>query len=170
MVHRGDRRTFCTRLFYILGKPLEVAQFGFIRHLHGRLHQHISGNNHSLVLSDFLRLHLLQDRIDPDFVHVGLGLWGASDTKTSQPEEDQFQEFGSDSIPSGGLGLFTHDRDIHTLFERVFLQMKPDGMFIFEFEPVPDENNKLLNHKGWWGDWIKGPDNIVIAWGKKNKL
>jgi hypothetical protein len=106
LVHRGDRLTFRTRFLDILGRPVEAAQFGFIRHFHGRLHQHISRDNHSLVISDLLWIYLLPDRIDLDFVHVGLGLWGVSDTKTSQPEEDQFQEFGSDSVLSGGLGLF----------------------------------------------------------------
>ena len=106
MAHRGNRFTFRPRFLDMFVKPIEIFQFGFVRHIHGRLYQHISGDNRSFVLSDILWLHLFQDRIDLDFVHVGLSLWGISDTKTSKPEKDRFWESDSDSTFPGDFGLF----------------------------------------------------------------
>jgi SAM-dependent methyltransferase len=79
------------------------------------------------------------------------------------------RKFGLVILGSGGLGLFTHDKDIHSMFERVMVHLKPGGLFIYEFEPVPIEDNKKQNDNNWVGDWVSGSNDVVIAWRSKNK-
>ena len=73
------------------------------------------------------------------------------------------REFGLIFLDSGGLGLFTSDQDIHSMFERVISHLKPGGVFIYEFEPVPAEDVIQPNQNNWVGNWLKGPNGIVIA-------
>ena len=47
--------------------------------------------------------------------------------------------------------------------------LKPAGLFIYEFEPVPTEDNKNKNDTKWAGDWVNGPNDVVIAWRQRNK-
>ena len=82
------------------------------------------------------------------------------------------RDFGMIFLGSGGLGLFISDQDIHATFERVMAHLKPGGLFIFGFEPLPLGDNKDANNNIWgrWeGDWIKGPDDVVIAWRRRVK-
>ena len=74
---------------------------------------------------------------------------------------DLRREFGLIFLDSGGLGLFPSDQDIHAVFERVMAHLKPGGSFIYEFQPVPEER---MNDNRWTGDWVRGPDDAVIAW------
>jgi SAM-dependent methyltransferase len=69
-------------------------------------------------------------------------------------------------LDSGGLGLFTEDRDIHLTFDRVMAHLEPGGHFIYDFQlvPAPYEDSDR-----WTGDWICGPGDIVIAWRKRMK-
>lgn len=90
----------------------------------------------------------------------------------SMVEFDLPREFGLIFLASGGLGLFISDQDIHATFERVMAHLKPGGLFIFEFEPLLADENKDANDSIWsrWeGDWIKGPDDAVIAWRRRGK-
>jgi len=66
------------------------------------------------------------------------------------------QKFGMVLLASGSLGLFTCDQDIRSTFERVMAHLKPGGLFIYEFEPVPTEDNKNKNDTKWAGDWVNG--------------
>ncbi len=86
----------------------------------------------------------------------------------SMVEFDLPQKFGMVLLPSGSLGLFTCDQDIRSTFERVMVHLKPGGLFIYEFEPVPVEDNNRNDSK-WTGDWLNGPDDLVIAWRQRNK-
>jgi ribosomal protein S18 acetylase RimI-like enzyme/SAM-dependent methyltransferase len=71
-------------------------------------------------------------------------------------------------LASGSLGLFISDDDIHRMFERVVAHLEPGGLFIYEFEQVtPTRDNS--NGSGWTGDWMNGPDDVVIAWRNRNK-
>lgn len=78
------------------------------------------------------------------------------------------RQFGLIILDSGGLGLFVSDQEIHATFERVVAHLKPGGVFIFELEPVRtsaapgDDSN-------WTGNWVKGPDGVVIAWRQRRK-
>ena len=83
--------------------------------------------------------------------------------KQSMLELELPQEFGLIFLDSGGLGLFTSDQDIHALFARVMAHLKPGGRFIYEFQ-LPEE----IGGK-WDGDWVKGPDDVTIAWRQKYK-
>ena len=78
----------------------------------------------------------------------------------SMLEFDLSREFGLIFLDSGGLGLFTSDQDIETLFERVMSQLKQGGLFIYEFQPVPD---KPWNDTNWTGNAVRGPDDVLIA-------
>lgn len=78
------------------------------------------------------------------------------------------RKFGVILLVSGSLGLFVSDQDIHSMFERVMAHIKPGGLFIYEFQPVPGENNNRNDGK-WTGGWISGPDDIVIAQRKMHK-
>jgi SAM-dependent methyltransferase len=77
------------------------------------------------------------------------------------------QTFGLILLTSGGLGLFTRNQDIRSTFKQVMAHLKPGGVFIFEFEPVPAEYGKNSGH--WTGDWANGPDDVVIAKRQSNK-
>lgn len=70
-------------------------------------------------------------------------------------------------LDSGGLGLFDDDNDIKAVFERVTEHLKPGGLFIYEFEPVPAEYKWGTNN--WIGNWYETSDNTVIAWRQKRK-
>jgi hypothetical protein len=70
---------------------------------------------------------------------------------------------------SGGLGLFTKDKEINKVFNRVSAHLNPGGLFIFEFEPVPLIKENNMNTINWSGDWINGPDGAVIAWRNRSK-
>ncbi|HUW83808.1 MAG TPA: class I SAM-dependent methyltransferase [Phycisphaerae bacterium] len=87
----------------------------------------------------------------------------------SMLEFDLPRDFGLIFLDSGGLGLFTRDQDIHSTFERVMAHLKPGGLFVYEFAPVPAEDNTNQNDGRWAGDWVTGPDDVVIAWRNRNK-
>ena len=92
--------------------------------------------------------------------------------KQSMLEFDLPREFGLIFLDSGGLGLFISDQDIHATFERVMAHLKPGGLFIFGFEPLPAGDNKDASDGPWgrWdGDWMKGSDDVVIAWRRRVK-
>lgn len=78
----------------------------------------------------------------------------------SMLEFDLPREFGLIFLDSGGLGLFTSDQDIESLFERVMSHLKPGGLFIYEFQPVPD---KPWNDTNWTGNSVRGPDGVLIT-------
>ncbi len=78
----------------------------------------------------------------------------------SMLELDLPRHFGLVLFASGGLGLFTSDRDIQALFERVMAHLRPGGSFTYEFEPVPNEPR---DDNRWTGDWVCGPDGVVLA-------
>ena len=78
----------------------------------------------------------------------------------SMLEFDLPREFGLIFLDSGGLGLVISDQDIETLFERVMSHLRPGGLFIYEFQPVPD---KQRNDTRWDGDWVRGPDGVVMT-------
>ncbi|MCD4776549.1 MAG: class I SAM-dependent methyltransferase [Candidatus Aegiribacteria sp.] len=84
----------------------------------------------------------------------------------SMLEFDLQREFSLIFLDSGGLSLFTEDHDILATFERVMAHLKPGGHFIYDFELVPDEYE---DNNRWTGDWICGPDDVVIAWRKRMK-
>lgn len=69
-------------------------------------------------------------------------------------------------LDSGGLGLFTEDRDIEATFQRVIAHLEPGGHFLYDFELVPAPYE---DHDRWTGDWICGADDVVIAWRKRMK-
>ncbi len=85
----------------------------------------------------------------------------------SMIEFDLPRKFGLVILASGGLGLFTSDQDIQLMFDRAMAHLKPGGLFIYEFEPVPDERK---NNSNWTGDWVRGPDDVVIAWRNQNQM
>lgn len=92
--------------------------------------------------------------------------------KQSMLEFALTRKFGFIFLDSGGLGLFTSDKDILATFVRVIAHLKPGGLFIFEFEPVPpDEGKNVDDNRGsnWNGDWAKSPDGAVIAWRRSIK-
>jgi len=78
------------------------------------------------------------------------------------------REFGLVILDSGGLGLFVSDQEIRSTFERVMAHVKPGGWFIFEFQPEPSED-KGSDDREWSGDWVKGPDDTVVAWRQRWK-
>jgi len=86
----------------------------------------------------------------------------------SMLEFDLPRKFGLVILNSGGLGLFVSDQDIHCAFERVMAHLKPGGLFIYEFQPVPGEDNNRNDGK-WTGDWLCRPDNLVMAWRTRQK-
>ncbi len=82
------------------------------------------------------------------------------------------REFGMIFLCSGGLGLFDCDQDIHATFKQALAHLKPGGLFIFGFEPLPHSDNEDANNTIWgrWdGDWMKGSDDVVIAWRRRRK-
>ena len=92
--------------------------------------------------------------------------------KQSMLEFDLPRQFGLIFLASGGLGLFISYQDIQATFERVMVHLKPGGLFVFEFEPLPPDNKRDTNDSIWgrWeGDWIKGPNDVVIAWRRRFK-
>ena len=86
----------------------------------------------------------------------------------SMLEFDLPREFGLIFLDARGLSLFISDQDIHSMFERVMAHLKPGGRFIFEFQPVPTEDNNR-NDSTWTGDWVNGSDGVVIAWRQRRK-
>lgn len=84
----------------------------------------------------------------------------------SMLEFDLPLEFSLIFLDSGGLGLFTEDQNIQATFKRVKAHLKPGGAFIYDFELVPDAYEDTNR---WTGDWICGPDDVVIAWRKRMK-
>ncbi|MBN1591762.1 MAG: class I SAM-dependent methyltransferase [Candidatus Coatesbacteria bacterium] len=86
--------------------------------------------------------------------------------KQSILDFDLSQKFGLVVFGSGGLGLFLEEEEIKKAFERVMAHLRPGGLFIFEYEPV---RKAWDDERKWWGDWVCGPDNIVIAWRNRNK-
>ena len=89
-------------------------------------------------------------------------------SEQSMIEFDLTRKFGLVMLDSGGLGLFVSDQEIHSTFERVMAHLKPGGLFIFEFQPVPFEDDRKNDSK-WTGDWVKGSDDVVIAWRQRQK-
>ena len=81
-------------------------------------------------------------------------------------EFDLPREFALITLDSGGLGLFTEDRDIHSVFERVMAHLKPGGTFIYEFEEVSTRRPFKNPQDNWTGTWVKGPAGVVLAWRK----
>jgi SAM-dependent methyltransferase len=68
--------------------------------------------------------------------------------------------FGFIFLDSSGLSLFLNDEDIHATFARVMAHLKPGGTFIYEFEMPCTE---FENTNQWTGDWVCGPDGVVLA-------
>jgi ubiquinone/menaquinone biosynthesis C-methylase UbiE len=77
------------------------------------------------------------------------------------------RKYGLIILGSGGLGLFTDDNDIISTFQRVKEHMKPRGLFVFEFQNVQCKSDNDLDENIWEGDWVNGPDGVVIAWRKR---
>ncbi len=84
----------------------------------------------------------------------------------SMLEFDLHREFALIFLPSGSLSLFTSDQDIHAMCQRVMAHLKPGGSFIYEFEPVQDGRK---SDNSWTGGWVRGPDDVVIAWRNHNE-
>ncbi|MBN2208142.1 MAG: class I SAM-dependent methyltransferase [Candidatus Coatesbacteria bacterium] len=84
----------------------------------------------------------------------------------SMLEFDLAREFGLIFLDSGGLGLFASDQEIKAVFERVMAHLRPGGLFIYEFEPVPDERK---DDSKWTGGWVRGPGDVVVAWRSQMK-
>lgn len=85
---------------------------------------------------------------------------------------DLHRKFGMIFLSSGGLGLLVSDEDIRTTFKRVMANLKLGGTFAFGFEPLPADNSKITKDGIWgrWeGDWLKGPDDIIISWRRRRK-
>jgi SAM-dependent methyltransferase len=78
----------------------------------------------------------------------------------SMLEFDLPRQFGLIFLDSGGMGLFTSDQDIETMFERVMSHLRPGGTFIYEFEPIP---KKTWNTSNWTGNSVKGPEGALIT-------
>lgn len=78
------------------------------------------------------------------------------------------QRFGAILLVSGSLSLFLADQDIHSTCERVMTYLKPGGLFIYGFELPPPPGN-VTDDGTWSGDWLLGPDDVVIAWRKRHK-
>ncbi len=72
---------------------------------------------------------------------------------------DLSREFGLIFLDSGGLGLFTSDGDIAAMFDRVRAHLKPGGMFVYEFQPVRDQQS---DEGEWKRDQVEGPDGVVM--------
>jgi ribosomal protein S18 acetylase RimI-like enzyme len=72
-------------------------------------------------------------------------------------------------LTSGGLGLFVRDEDIHAVFGRVRDHLGPGGLFLFEFEPVPAPRDEKRREDLWTGDWLRGPDDVILAKRQRNK-
>ncbi len=73
-------------------------------------------------------------------------------------------EFSLITLDSGGLGLFTKDEEIHSVFERVHSHLIPGGIFIYEFEEVTTKRAFTEFRDNWTGNWVKGADGVVMAW------
>jgi hypothetical protein len=73
-------------------------------------------------------------------------------------EFDLSRAFGLIFLASGGLGLFTTDQDIEAMFERVISHLKPGGLFIYEFQPVPDKRPRDTRE-----DWVRGPAGVLMT-------
>ena len=81
--------------------------------------------------------------------------------RQSMLEFDLPREFCLIFLDSGGLGLFTSDQEIHAMLERAMAHLRPGGLLIYEFQPVPAEQR---NGGKWTGGWVRGPDDVVVAW------
>ncbi len=79
------------------------------------------------------------------------------------------RKFGLVILDSGGLGLFTSDEEIRSVFKRVMAHLKPGGLFVYEFEPVSARARQNWNSGNWVGDWLCGDDGAVIAWRQMRK-
>ena len=89
----------------------------------------------------------------------------------SMLEFDLPREFSSIFL-TDGLGLLTSDQDIRATFERVMAHLKPGGLFVFYFELMTSNGNAGTTGNKWgsWnGDWVKGPDDVIIAWRHRQK-
>ena len=82
---------------------------------------------------------------------------------------DLSRKFGLIILGSCGLGLFVHDKDIYSLFKQVMAHLKPGGLFVYEVESIPIDDNQKQNDKNWAGDWISGSNDVVIAWRSRMK-
>jgi SAM-dependent methyltransferase len=90
---------------------------------------------------------------------------------------DLYRDFGLIFLDSGGLGLFTSDDAIHATFKSVMTHLKPGGLFVFEFQPVPPEVGEKTQANtevkwggdSWNGDWLKGSGDAIIAWRLRRK-
>jgi SAM-dependent methyltransferase len=89
--------------------------------------------------------------------------------KKSMLDFDLSRKFGLAILGSGGLGLFVHDKDIYSLFKQVMIHLKPGGLFVYEIESVPIDDNQRQNDKKWVGDWVNGPKEIILAWRNRYK-
>jgi SAM-dependent methyltransferase len=113
-----------------------------------------------------------QDMLDRCFAACEAKGLQAELHEQSMLEFDLPRQFSLIFLASGGLSLFISDQDIQATFERVMAHLKPGGLFIFEFEPLPPDNKKDTNDSIWgtWdGDWMKGPNDVVIAWRRRVK-
>jgi SAM-dependent methyltransferase len=76
------------------------------------------------------------------------------------------RKFGLIIMAFDGLGLFTDNKDIDKLFERVMAHLKPGGLFVFEFHPLLDKYKENdYNRSGW----IEGSGGVVIVWRSSRK-
>ena len=71
-------------------------------------------------------------------------------------------------LVSGSLSLFISDDEIHRMFERVMAHLEPGGLFIYDFEQVTATRGNS-NDSRWTGDWMNGPDDVIIAWRNRNR-
>ena len=78
------------------------------------------------------------------------------------------QKYGVILLVSGCLGLFTSDDEIRRVFARVMAHLDAGGVFIYEFEQATAKR-VISNDSGWTGDWINGPDDVVLAERNRNK-
>lgn len=79
------------------------------------------------------------------------------------------RQFGLIFLASGGLSLFTDDRDIHATFSRVMAHLRPGGMFIFDFEHAPALADRAKATNQWTGGWLRGPGDVLIVWRRMHK-
>jgi len=77
------------------------------------------------------------------------------------------RQFALVIFPSGGLGLFVDDADIHSTFQRVRAHLKPGGWFVYEFEQAPAETAKGTSDS-FTSDWFAAGD-VIINWRRKHK-
>lgn len=84
-------------------------------------------------------------------------------TLYNQPMQDFKipKTFGLIISGTGNLSLLIHDKDINSTFNCVRNHLKPGGLFVFEFEQVPEDKKKWKNQ--WSGNWFQGANGAVYT-------